>query len=166
MKFRKIILFVLAIILITFGIIYFIGNNPKISITATISPISKDELSTATSTSSNISKPNQDDFKKLSLKINIKNQKFMKEKSVTLPNLKQDIQNFSDSIYVYDTIDKSEGFSGEIYENETILFIRGINEDNIRNIFKDSTVSISWKDKDGNTQKNKCIIGDILKFEK
>lgn len=165
MKFKKIILFVVIIILLSFGIVYFLGNDPKIYITATISSISDDELTTVTSSESNISKPTKDDFKKLSFKLNIKNHQSMEDKNISLPNFKQDFEKFSDTIYVYGHDNKEEGFSGEIYDDEVVLFTRGINEDNIKNILKESKAIITWKNKDGSEKKQECIISDILKFE-
>lgn len=140
-----------------------LGGEPKISVTANISDISDDTF--ATMATSEISKPSKEDFKQLSFKLNIKNPSGMKEKSISLPNFKEDIKSFSDTIYCDEDSNSTEGSSGYVYTDDIILFTRGINTDNLKNIFSKSKLTITWTDKDGNDKSEEFIISDILTFE-
>lgn len=52
-----------------------------------------------------------------------------------------------------------------LYSYDTMFLSKGLTDDNIKSMFDDSKILITWTDKKGNEEKKKINLTDIIDFK-
>jgi hypothetical protein len=140
-------------------------RNPEITTSITLSKITKEEYNKI----GDSNKPEGatiDDLKKLYIDVKINNSKKAVERKITMPNL-----------YIIDRNDRVRTTGGGTSEQNNIgdedtaasmayvIFdSRGLSEQDLRNLYRESKINIAYKLKNGNLLGRTISVGDGLTF--
>ncbi|HHW00229.1 MAG TPA: hypothetical protein GXX36_11820 [Clostridiaceae bacterium] len=162
---KRLILLVTILITFSFTIAGCKQSNPEITTSIAIDKITQEEYDKIDDSS----KPEGvtiNDLRKLLINVKITNSKKAEERKITIPDL-----------FIIDKIDGVRTTGGTTYERNNvgtedtaesmayIIFdIRGLSEQDLRDLYKESEIYISYKPKNGNLVEKSISVGDNLKF--
>ena len=114
----------------------------------------------------NTEAPNLNDFRKIQFKLYIEYPNNIKNKKVEIPNLEMlkisDEENRLRGGSTFERNNEAENFA--VYEYEFIFDVKGLNDDDIKNMLNSRETSVSWVDSNNYTFEYNYNIGEITEF--
>lgn len=164
-KREKVILITIFFILCFF--LYACNNNnsidkdPEIKAVMTIAKLADEDFDKIGT--SNVAK---DDFRKISFLLNVNNCSNMTNRIISVPNLKEIMNNYDIERYWYGSGTYFEHPGEDAYYKYDIMFLsRGLaGDEEIKSVFADNQIKITWTNENDKEIENIIFISDIIEF--
>lgn len=164
-KFIKTIVFILGISLsVTACTIKKDKEEPKISLKFNVSDLAEEEFKSLGT--KELEKPTKGDFKKIEFKLGIEHSNKISNRKIIVPNIKEIINSQYEDRYWFGEVNSqdNEGENFAEYSEKIVFYSNGLNEEEIKEIFKDSEVKISWTTDNGENQEKIFNLSDVIEF--
>ena len=142
---------------------------PEIVIEATVSPVSAEEYKNIGATK-DLNEPKQADFKIFEFDFDMEHTNSVKERKIDMykfENLKQALNEIDgNSRYWYGSwgIQDNEGENFATYDQEFVLYAKGLSDDDIIRVFSNEKIIVSWTNHNNETIKKEYNLSDLIKF--
>ncbi len=159
---NKRFIFLLIMILFLSGC-KFQGTNsdPEINAIFTISELSNKDFDDIGTKGFNI-----EDFRKVNISITVKNNTNITDREISLPNIKDVMNSYDIERYWYGEYVTSNNPNEDAEYRYDIMFLsKGLSEDDIKSVFTDSNIIVSWTSKEDKKEKRTINLTDIITFE-
>lgn len=149
-KFIKTIVFILGISLIlTNCTTEKVKEEPEISLKFNISDLTEEEFKLVGT--KEVENPTKYDFKKIEFKLDVEHSNKISNRKIIVPNIKEVINSKYEERYWFGegSAQDNEGENFAEYSEKIIFYSKGLNEEEIKEVFKSLEVKISWKTNNG-----------------
>lgn len=165
-KFIKTIIFILGIsLIITACTIKEDIEDPKISFKFNVSNLTEEEFKSVGT--KELENPTNDYFKNIEFNLNVENSNKISNRKITVPSIKEIINSKYEDRYWFGECtsqdNEEENFAG--YSEKIVFYSNGLNQEEIKEIFKSSEVKISWTTDNGKNQEKIFNLGDVIEFK-
>ena len=118
---------------------------------------------------SQLNNPVKDDFRKAVLSVDFQHTGKIKNRKITVPTigeLKEAINSYEMDRYWFSSSYEQDNESEDIaeYTHEFVFYSKGLNNNDIKTLFSGLKINASWLDSNGNSQKESCILSEIINF--
>ena len=164
-KFIKTIVFILGIsLIVTACTAKKDKEEPKISLKFNVSDLAEEEFKSVGT--KELEKPTKDDLKKFEFKLDIEHSNKISNRKITVPNIKEIINSQYEDRYWFGegNSQDNEGENFAEYSEKIVFYSNGLNEEEIKEIFKSSEVKISWTTDNGENQEKIFNLSDVIEF--
>ncbi|AXI30209.1 hypothetical protein CIB87_14660 [Priestia megaterium] len=142
-------------------------SNPKVSVFTTVKPLTKKEFSEVGT--SGLTSPSKKDFHKVHMTLTLRGTDYLSDIQVKLPNYKEAFNNMKDdqqTRYWFGSGSDEEQENKNIYTREFVLYTKGLNDKQIKDILAAAKVKTSWVVKDTKAKdQSEFPAGKNIKFE-
>ncbi|MBY0029609.1 hypothetical protein H7K20_21215 [Priestia aryabhattai] len=142
-------------------------SNPKVSVFTTVKALTKKEFSEVGT--SGLTSPSKKDFHKVHMTLTLRGTDYLSDIQVKLPNYKKDFNNMKDdqqTRYWFGSGADEEQENKNIYTREFVLYTKGLNDKQIKDILATAKVKTSWVVKDTKAKdQSEFPAGKNIKFE-
>ena len=162
------ILGVLSLILILLGVGSLSAKSnisPQVDVVASISRLTQEDYERVGT--NGINDPTIDDFRCFKLRVEIKNSKYVSNKELEVPeisNFKEVLTTdrywFGDGVY-----QNNDGENLSLAETNFVIYYRGLNEEQLKEILGPSKIHIGWVSREGNKIEKEYMLKDFLTFD-
>lgn len=139
-------------------------EDPEITLEFNVSSLTEEEYKSVGT--KGLENPIKDDFKKIDFKLKVEYSKKISNRKITVPNFKEIINSKYNDRYWFGESSSQDNKSENFAEyNESIVFYsKGLEEEEIKEIFKSAEVKISWTTDNGENQEKVFNLGDMVEF--
>ncbi|HHV09738.1 MAG TPA: hypothetical protein GXX75_05620 [Clostridiales bacterium] len=108
----------------------------------------------------------KDDFRKVDFLLEVNNSESIENRSISVPDFTLVMNSYDIERYWFGqyTISDSPGRNA-LYSNNIMFLSRDLSNDEIRSVFKDEKIVITWTNKNGEEKENIIHLTDIISFE-
>lgn len=143
------------------------NSDPKVSVSATVKPLTKKEFSEVGT--SGLTSPSKKDFHKVHMILTLRGTDYLSNIQVKLPNYKEAFNNIKDDQqirYWFGSGADEEQENKNIYTREFVLYTKGLNDKQIKEILTTGKIKTSWVVKDTKAKdQSEFAAGKNIKFE-
>lgn len=107
-----------------------------------------------------IENPQKEDFREFVLLVETKNFKELSDYEVILPDFKEIINSIDGDRY---WSGNGGNYNGKL-NKEFVFFSRGLNEDDIKNAFRNKIIKITWKTKGNENKVEQFDVSEFIQF--
>jgi len=108
----------------------------------------------------------KEDFRKVNFSLYLNHFSTITQRDISIPNLKEIMNIYDIERYWYGNSTYSDNPGEDAYYLYDIMFLsKGLNEEEIKSVFKDHQIEITWTDEDGLAVNTIINLADIIKFE-
>ncbi len=137
------------------------NNTPEIKAVFTFSNLTDDDFSYIGT--SNVAK---EDFRKVSFSLTVKNSANLPARKISIPDIKDAMNSYDMKRYwygQYTTMDSPAEDAEYIYD---IMFLsKDLREEEIKDMFRDRQIFVTWTDKDKTEEMRAINLSDIISFQ-
>lgn len=157
----------LTIILLFMPIIIASGatNNPTINVKLIVSDLTDEEFESVGTYG--LVNPVKDDFKKIRFALHVNQLDNVTDRNITIPAFYSVVNAYGKDRYWFGSSYKQDNPQDNFanYENEFVIYSKGLNEQDMKDIFSSEIVKISWNTKHDYYEENNINLGDIIVFK-
>ena len=160
-KFTKTIILILGLSLIVTACT---TKEPKISLNFNVSDLTEEEFkSVGTKELENSTKY---DFKNIEFKLDVEHSNKISNRKIIVPSIKEIIHlKYKDRYWFGEGNNQdNEGENFAKYSEKVVFYSNGLEEEEIKEIFKSSEVKVSWITDTGENQEEIFNLGDVIEF--
>ncbi|MCM3184053.1 hypothetical protein [Priestia megaterium] len=143
------------------------NSDPKVSVSTTVKPLTKKEFSEVGT--SGLTSPSKKDFHKVHMILTLRGTDYLSNIQVKLPNYKEAFNNIKDDQqirYWFGSGADEEQENKNIYTREFVLYTKGLNDKQIKEILTTGKIKTSWVVKDTKAKdQSEFAAGKNIKFE-
>ncbi|MGR9543802.1 hypothetical protein [Priestia megaterium] len=143
------------------------NSDPKVSVSTTVKQLTKKEFSEVGT--SGLKSPSKKDFHKVHMILTLRGTDYLSNIQVKLPNYKEAFNNIKDDQqirYWFGSGADKEQENKNIYTREFVLYTKGLNDKQIKEILAAAKVKTSWVVKDTKAKdQSEFSAGKNIKFE-
>ncbi|MEI2362636.1 hypothetical protein [Priestia megaterium] len=143
------------------------NSDPKVSVSTTVKQLTKKEFSEVGT--SGLTSPSKKDFHKVHMILTLRGTDYLSNIQVKLPNYKEAFNNIKDDQqirYWFGSGADKEQENKNIYTREFVLYTKGLNDKQIKEILAAAKVKTSWVVKDTKAKdQSEFATGKNIKFE-
>lgn len=164
-KFIKTIVFILGVsLIITACTTKEDKEEPKISLKFNASDLTEEEFKSVGTKA--LENPTKDDFKNIAFKLDVEHSNKISNRKITVPSIKEIINSQYEDRYWFGegNSQDNEGENFARYSEKIVFYSNGLEEEEIKEIFKSSEVKISWTTDNGKNQEKIFNLGDVIEF--
>lgn len=155
----------LIIILLGVGSISAKSNlSPQVDVVASISRLTQEDYERVGTNS--INDPTIDDFRYFKLRVEIKNSKYVNHKELEVPkiNTLSDLLTRDRFWFGNEVYQNNDGENVSLAETNFVIYNRGLNEKQLKEILGPLKINIGWVSREGNTIEKEYLLKDFLTF--
>ncbi|MDN3363402.1 hypothetical protein QU577_16700 [Priestia megaterium] len=142
-------------------------SDPQVSVSTTVKPLTKKEFSEVEI--SELTSPSKQDFRKVHVVLTLRGTDYLSNIQVKLPNYKQAFNNMKEdqqTRYWFGSGADEEQENKNIYTREFVLYTKGLNDKQMKEILAAAKVKTSWMVKDTKAKdQSEFAAGKNIKFE-
>ncbi|KRD90507.1 hypothetical protein ASE51_07925 [Bacillus sp. Root147] len=143
------------------------NSDPKVSVSTTVKPLTKKEFSEVET--SELANPSKEDFRSVRMILTLRGTDSLSDIQVKLPHYREAFNNIKDDQqirYWFGSGADEEQENKNIYTREFVLYTRGLNDKQIKEILASAKVKTSWVVKDIKAKdQSEFAAGKNIKFE-
>jgi hypothetical protein len=140
-------------------------DEPEINVKLIVTNLSDKEFESIGTFGLN--NPIKEDLKNIKFTLHIKHSNNIKNRKVIIPDFQNAFNSFDEEKYWFGPSFKQDNPQEKFakYKNEIVLYAKGLDEQDIKNIFKSEKVKISWTTKYSDYEEKVINLGDIIQFK-
>ena len=159
----------LFLVPITLGLVacsnVFEEEKPNITVTLNISNLTDDEFKDVGTKS--LEDTNKDDFKNIQFTLEVEHSNMIKNREIVCPSIKEILYSKNKERYWFgernSQDNKGENFAK--YNEKIVFYSDGLDENDIREIFKGEKVKVSWTTSKGEKKEESINLVDTVEFK-
>lgn len=140
-------------------------EEPKISLKFTVLDSTEEEFKSVGT--KDLENPIKEDFKNIELKLDVEHSSKISNRKITVPDIKKIVKSQYEDRYwfgeMYGQDNESENFAR--YGEKIVFYSKGLEEEEIKGIFKSAEVKISWTANNGENKEKIFNLGDVIEFK-
>jgi hypothetical protein len=138
--------------------------SPQVDIIASISHLTQEDYERVGTNS--INDPTIDDFRYFKLRVEIKNSKYVSHKELEVPEISNFKKLITTNRYWFgnEVYQNNDGENLSLAETNFVIYFRGLNEEQLKEILGPLKIHIGWVSREGNKTEKEYILKDFLTF--
>ena len=140
-------------------------EKPNITVTLNISNLTNDEFNDVGAKS--LEDTNKDDFKNIQFTLEVEHSNMIKNREIVCPSIKEILYSKNKERYWFgegnSQDNKGENFAK--YNEKIVFYSDGLDENDIREIFKGEKVKVSWTKSKGEKKEESINLVDTVEFK-
>ena len=114
---------------------------------------------------SELKNPTKDDFMKIDFDLTVKKSDKISNREITIPSFKEVINSTGEDRYWFANSTTNDTPTGDAeYTADIVFYAKGLNDQDIRNMFSSSEVVISWSE-NGSSREKVYNLGESIEFK-
>ena len=140
-------------------------DDPEINVKLTVSDLTDEDYESVGT--KGLENPTKDDFKNIKFTLDVTHSNNITNRNVVIPNIQKAINKYDKNRYWFGQTFKQDNENENFakYSDTMVLYSKGLDNKDIKEIFKSAVVKISWTDKDNGGEKE-VNLSDIIQFKK
>lgn len=137
------------------------NGTPEIETELTFSKLSDKDLMDIGTKDANII-----DFRKVLFSVTVNNNTKITDREISLPNLKDIMNSYDKERYWYgEYVTRNNPNEDAEYRYDIMFLSKGLSEDDIKSVFTDSHIIVSWTNEEDKEEMRTINLPDIITFE-
>jgi hypothetical protein len=139
-----------------------IKEEPKIDVKFNVTNVTKEEFQCIGTRG--LGKVTKDDFKNIEFILDVKHSKKLSKRNISIPDFKSVVNSYDKQRYRFGDSSQDNQEESASYYYKFVFYSKGLDEEQIRNIFSSSEVKVSWLIKHDVNEERVYNLGEIMQF--
>lgn len=139
--------------------------SPQVDVVASISRLTQEDYERVDTNS--INDPTIDDFRYFELRVEIENSKYVSHKELEVPKISKFSELLTTNRYWFgnEVYQNNYGENLSLAETNFVIYNRGLNEKQLKEILGPLKINIGWVSREGNKIEKEYMLNDFLTFD-
>jgi hypothetical protein len=139
-----------------------IKEEPKIDVKFNVTNVTDEEFQYIGTRG--LKKPTKDDFKNIEFTLEVKHSNKISKRNISIPDFKNIVNSYDKQRYRFGDSSQDNQEESAKYDYKFVFYSKGLDEEQIKNIFSSSEVKVSWLVNHDVNEERVYNLGEIIQF--